>query len=75
MRGKRVLELGAGAGLPSIISVLAGAKRMVITDYPDEELVENIRWNVDCNVPLSTLNEVEVEVHVGRFCLMSWGGS
>jgi nicotinamide N-methyltransferase len=51
IRGNSVLELGAGAGLPSIIAALAGAQRVVVTDYPDASLVENLRYNVDMNVP------------------------
>lgn len=31
--GKRVCELGAGAGLPSIAAILGGAKQVVVTDY------------------------------------------
>ncbi|OLL26661.1 Protein N-methyltransferase nnt1 [Neolecta irregularis DAH-3] len=49
-RGKRVLELGAGAALPGIIAALNGAQLTVITDYPDIELVENIRYNVEKNI-------------------------
>lgn len=51
IRDKSVLELGAGAGLPSIIATLAGAQRVVVTDYPDASLVENLRYNVDMNIP------------------------
>ncbi|GFZ50910.1 Protein N-methyltransferase NNT1 [Saitozyma sp. JCM 24511] len=51
IQGNSVLELGAGAGLPSIIAALAGAQRVVVTDYPDASLVENLRYNVDMNVP------------------------
>ncbi|KAL2868673.1 putative nicotinamide N-methyltransferase [Aspergillus lucknowensis] len=32
--GERVLELGAGAALPSIIAALAGASTVTITDHP-----------------------------------------
>ncbi len=46
VRGKNVLELGAGGGLPSVLCALEGAKKVVVTDYPDEVLLENIRWNV-----------------------------
>ena len=48
---RTILELGAGAGLPGIVSGLGGAKQVVITDYPDEQLLEDIRFNVDCNAP------------------------
>jgi len=43
---KRVLELGAGAALPSLISLLNGCSPCVVTDYPDTELIENIKYNV-----------------------------
>ncbi|CUS14145.1 unnamed protein product [Tuber aestivum] len=44
--GKRVLELGAGAGLPSLVCALRGAGEVVVTDYPDPELVSNLVHNV-----------------------------
>ncbi|KAL8989203.1 MAG: hypothetical protein Q9177_001863 [Variospora cf. flavescens] len=47
VRGRDVLELGAGAGLPSIAAAIWGAKNVVVTDYPDEDLVENMMINVD----------------------------
>ncbi|KAI9892035.1 MAG: nicotinamide n-methyltransferase [Vezdaea aestivalis] len=49
--GKAVLELGAGAGLPGLVCALNGASRVVITDYPDTELIENIQSNITrCDV-------------------------
>jgi len=59
-RGRRVLELGAGAGLPSIVIAAAGASSTVITDYPDRPLLENLEYNVECNLP--GREDVEVEV-------------
>lgn len=44
--GKSVLELGAAAALPSLVAALS-ADRVVITDYPDPELISNIQYNVD----------------------------
>lgn len=41
-----MLELGAGAGLPSLVCALKGARTVVVTDYPDPDLVENLRINV-----------------------------
>lgn len=45
--GKHILELGAGAGVPSLMAVRAGAQRVITTDYPDDELIVNIRKNID----------------------------
>lgn len=44
--GKTVLELGAAAALPSLVSSLS-AKQVIITDYPDPELISNIQYNVE----------------------------
>lgn len=50
VQGKSIVELGAGAGLPSVVSALNGAKVTVVTDYPDPELIENLAWNLEENV-------------------------
>lgn len=47
VKGKDILELGAAAALPSIICGYNGAKTVVCTDYPDVELIENIKYNVE----------------------------
>ncbi|TIA49918.1 hypothetical protein D6C77_09411 [Aureobasidium pullulans] len=47
VKSKTVLELGAGAGLPSLISAHLSAKRVVVTDYPDAELIANLSYNID----------------------------
>lgn len=47
VKDKTVLELGAGAGLPSLVCAEMGARKVVVTDYPDPDLVENLRLNVD----------------------------
>ena len=46
----RVLELGASAGLPSILiaKVFPGVL-VTVTDYPDEELIKTLKNNVECN--------------------------
>lgn len=49
--GKNVLELGAGAGLPSLLSALHGAKRVVVTDYPDPDLIQNLQHNIQHSIP------------------------
>jgi nicotinamide N-methyltransferase len=45
--GKTVLELGAGAGLPSLVSAILGASKVVVTDYPDVDLIQNLQYNID----------------------------
>lgn len=45
--GKTVLEVGAGAGLPSLAAALLGAEKVVVTDFPDADLVANLWKNVD----------------------------
>ncbi|QLQ82149.1 hypothetical protein HG537_0G04040 [Torulaspora globosa] len=47
VKNKSVLELGAAAGLPSLVCSLIGAKKVVCTDYPDADLLQNIQFNVD----------------------------
>jgi EEF1A N-terminal glycine/lysine methyltransferase len=44
-----VLELGAGAALPSLVAAYNDAALVVATDYPDEDLLENIRFNIAAN--------------------------
>ncbi|RPA84570.1 hypothetical protein BJ508DRAFT_412638 [Ascobolus immersus RN42] len=46
VQGKTVLELGAGAGLPGVVAGIAGAEKVVITDFPDPDLITNIRHNL-----------------------------
>ena len=46
VRGKTVVELGAGAALPSLVAAKCGARRVVATDFPDERMVGNMRRNV-----------------------------
>lgn len=43
---KNVLELGAAGALPSVVAGLIGAKCVVATDYPDVDLIDNIKHNV-----------------------------
>ena len=52
VRGLRVLELGAGSGLPSIVAGLNGAILTVCTDYPDTMLLDNIKYNITNQVDL-----------------------
>lgn len=45
--GRTVLELGAGAGLPSLVCGVLGAKKVVVSDYPDPDLVSNLWKNIE----------------------------
>lgn len=47
VKSKSILELGAGAGLPSIAAAILGAQSVVVTDYPDVDLIENLQYNID----------------------------
>ncbi|KIY48361.1 hypothetical protein FISHEDRAFT_65602 [Fistulina hepatica ATCC 64428] len=51
VRDRRIVELGAGTGLPSLLSVLLPAppQIVVVTDYPDERIMSNLRQNVERN--------------------------
>ena len=48
--GLTVLELGAGGGLPGLVAAKCGARKVVLTDYPDEALLDNLAYNVAQNV-------------------------
>ena len=47
IRDKDVLEIGAAAGVPSIVSAIHGARTVVMTDYYDPDLVSNMQYNAD----------------------------
>ncbi|KAG1048537.1 hypothetical protein G6F43_009075 [Rhizopus delemar] len=49
VKDKYVLELGAGGALPSLVAALNGAAKVIVTDYPDKELIENVEYNVEHN--------------------------
>lgn len=61
VQGKRVLELGAGGGLPSLVSALEGAEMTVCTDFPDASLVANLERNADANVPSEKRSRIAIE--------------
>ncbi|KAG0293623.1 nicotinamide n-methyltransferase [Linnemannia gamsii] len=54
--GKNVLEIGAGAALPSFVAAVNGANKVVVTDYPDNDLIANIQFNADHIIPELTKN-------------------
>ena len=53
----------AGTGLAGIISCLAGAKEVVMTDYPAPEILGNIKVNVETNVPESMRSSTTIQGH------------
>ncbi|OKL60660.1 hypothetical protein UA08_04230 [Talaromyces atroroseus] len=64
VKGHRVLELGAGAGLPSIISALASASHVTITDHPSSPaFLGAIEYNTMRNVPASIRLNIESMPH------------
>jgi hypothetical protein len=59
--------------LPSLIATLQGAEKVqklkisfnskiVITDYPDAELQENVVYNVKQNIPVELQSRIHVQV-------------
>ena len=56
-------HLRTGTGLGGIVSALAGAEEVAITDYPTPEILSNIRTNVDRNVPASLRSRVYIQGH------------
>lgn len=68
VRGLSVLELGAGTALPSLLSALLGASRVVLTDYPAPAVISNLTANAARNAraelsPSGAVAPVEVEGH------------
>ncbi|KAF5350050.1 hypothetical protein D9756_009196 [Leucocoprinus leucothites] len=63
-QGQTVLELGAGGALPSIIAALSGALKVVVTDYPDTPLIDNICYNIAENVPRSVQDRIRAEGYI-----------
>ncbi|KAL4906615.1 hypothetical protein BDW74DRAFT_135703 [Aspergillus multicolor] len=68
VQGETVLELGAGAGLSSIIAALTGASKVTITDHPSSPALTAggaLSFNVKHNIPLGNC---AVEI-----CPHEWG--
>lgn len=60
-----MLELGAGAALPSIVSALSGAERVVVTDFPTLEGERNMSYNMDINMEGISREKTTVMVSSG----------
>ena len=52
-----------GVGLAGITSVLAGAERVVMSDYPSPVVLANIAVNVEKNVPQHLRSRIEIQGH------------
>ncbi|KAJ3479032.1 hypothetical protein NLI96_g9346 [Meripilus lineatus] len=63
-KGRSVLELGAGGGLPGIVAGKNGASSVVLTDYPDEPLLENLRCNVSKNFAPDLAKSVFIQGYI-----------
>ncbi|KAA1476426.1 hypothetical protein DENSPDRAFT_843387 [Dentipellis sp. KUC8613] len=61
---RTVLELGAGGGLPGIVAAKNGARKVVLTDYPDAALVDNLAFNVKANVDPEQAQHVAVKGYI-----------
>ncbi|APA10232.1 hypothetical protein SS1G_07328 [Sclerotinia sclerotiorum 1980 UF-70] len=61
--GESVLEVGSGTGLAGIVTALMGAKEVVLSDYPDENVLANLRKNVAKNIEANGFGDVTVQGH------------
>ncbi|KAI7957894.1 hypothetical protein MJO29_006111 [Puccinia striiformis f. sp. tritici] len=70
----KVLELGAGGGLPGLMCALSGAslllfiffpqcaEQVVTTNFPDPDLIKILEWNADEHLPASLRDRLIVKV-------------
>ncbi|OJJ96911.1 hypothetical protein ASPACDRAFT_81086 [Aspergillus aculeatus ATCC 16872] len=74
VEGEKVLELGAGAALPSTVSILAGASEVTITDHPSSPALRGaIAFNLKRNIPATNGCAVSVQPHEwGTLASDSW---
>lgn len=68
VRGRTVLELGAGAALPGIVAAVLGATRVLVTDFPDADILEAMWKNVDgCGlIPRRRPSDGAAQAHGGE---------
>jgi nicotinamide N-methyltransferase len=72
VKGKTVLELGAAAGLPSLVAGILGAKKVVMTDFPDLDLIVNMQKNIDeCDGTVEPVGRIAETIDAAGFV---WGG-
>ncbi|KAJ6787540.1 hypothetical protein PWT90_02795 [Aphanocladium album] len=71
VRGKTVLELGAASGLPSLVAGILGAKKVVMTDFPDPDLIVNMQKNIDaCDETVEPRGQIATAIDAAGFV---WG--
>lgn len=64
-----MLELGAGAGLPSFVAAILGARKVVVTDYPDADLIANLNHNIaNIAAPKDPTSIISARVSSKSFC-------
>ena len=72
VRGRTVLELGAASGLPSLVAGILGASKIVMTDYPDLDLIINMQKNIDeCDETVEPKGHIAEVIDAEGFV---WGG-
>jgi predicted nicotinamide N-methyase len=59
---KRTIEFGAGTALPSLVALSHGSSFSLVTDYPDEQLLQAIRETVGWNWPACSCPQNRVAV-------------
>lgn len=71
VEGRTVLELGAAAGLPCIAAAVLGARKVVMTDFPDPDILQTMQRNVDaCDEETEPRGHVAATVSTTGFV---WG--
>ena len=70
-----MLELGAAAGLPSLTAASLGARHVVATDYPEVDIIGNLKENVNVNKHLHASSLNDHATHVGGITVLPhlWG--
>ena len=69
VRGKRTVELGAAASLPSLLCAINGAEISIATDYPEQILLDTIKESARVNIP----NLFAPEGNIFQVMGFAWG--